>query len=82
MLVKEVLGGSFINVCSSSIFNIQSLKALTDEIGQFRGIYSLEIYSFGTVKSKVIRVLSVFPVGSHKDGVLACSQVNLKIKIS
>jgi hypothetical protein len=32
MLVIEVLSGSFINVCSSSVFYIQSLKTLADKI--------------------------------------------------
>lgn len=82
VLVIEVLSGIFVNVCSPSVFNIQSLKTLTDEIGQFGGINPFEIHSFGTIESQIIGVFSVFPVGSHEDGVLAWSQVDFEIEVS
>lgn len=82
MLVVEVLSGSPVNVCSPSVLNIQSLKTLTDKIGQLGGIDPFKVHSFGTVESEVIGVFGVFPVGSHEDSVLSWSQVDFEIEVS
>lgn len=76
-VVVEVLARALVEVCPSACLQVDAFQTFPDQIGHLLCVDSFKIDSFATVKSEVVGVFSVLPVGTHKYSVISCRKRHL-----
>lgn len=81
-MVAEILGSSFGNFCSFSIFYIVRFKSLWDEAGLFISVDSTEVNFFRSIEWQVKAMILTYPIDGSENSIISRNKVDFQIKIS